>query len=446
MVHRQQCRGLLSFPAAVAAPTRLDGVELRGLRLEDGRHLYAGRRSSRGRRDVRDPPVGDERRLHRDGRRDDQRRELHHSGSDHPHEVGDDPEHADSGRLDPGLVRALERPQHEPLRGRSLGGEQRLSDDLREQHEHPDRNAARQRISDFNVALASVCAEFAPCTWDGGATHDLRFETTDLAFDFFHLSVPGQAKLAQATWDAGPFSQPPANQSPPTISGTAQVGQTLSASTGTWSGSPTSFAYQWRRCDSGGTGCADLPGAGASTYVPVGGDVGSTLRVRVTATNDAGSSSAESAPSAVVTDAPGGGVPPGFASVVTDSGCGGCSVTAITDGLQATIAGAADSSDTAYGVQELGGAGGLTGRVFVRTLLSLAQGQTLSGEPLRPADPQRLGAARVRALPRLRSQPAPVEPGRRPARELDQPLHRDRPAQRRQLPIGSRSPRSSTAP
>ena len=133
----------------------------------------------------------------------------------------------------------------------------------------PDRNAARQRISDFNVALASVCAEFAPCAWDGGATHDLRFETTDLAFDFFHLSVPGQAKLAQAAWDAGPFSQPPANQSPPIISGTAQVGQTLSASTGTWSGSPTSFAHQWRRCDSGGTGCADLPGAGASTYMLV---------------------------------------------------------------------------------------------------------------------------------------------------------------------------------
>ena len=99
----------------------------------------------------------------------------------------------------------------------------------------------------------------------------------------------------------------------------------------------------------------------------------------MTATNDAGSSSAESSQTAVVTDAPSGGVPPGFASVVTDPGCGGCSVTAITNGLQATIAGAADSSDTAYGVQELGGAGGLTGRVFVRSLLSLAQGQTLSG-------------------------------------------------------------------
>ena len=255
---------------------------------------------------------------------------------------------------------------------------------------------------------------------------------------------------SQTTWlgppGGGPPS-PPANQSPPTISGTAQVGQTLSASTGTWSGSPTSFAYQWRRCDSGGTGCADLPGAGASTYVPVGGDVGSTLRVRVTATNDAGSSSAESAPSAVVTDAPGGGVPPGFASVVTDSGCGGCSVTAITDGLQATIAGAADSSDTAYGVQELGGAGGLTGRVFVRYPPLARPGPDAEREPRRPADPQRLGAARVRALSRLRSQPAPVEPCRRPARDARSSSPPGSSCPTTAAPrSGSRSPRSSTTP
>ena len=221
----------------------------------------------------------------------------------------------------------------------------------------------------------------------GGTTGNQRFLRAGIDHYDGSSSQPVAVRhthvaTSQTTWLGPPGGgppAPPANQSPPIISGTAQVGQTLSASTGTWSGSPTSFAHQWRRCDSGGTGCADLPGAGASSYTLVQGDVGSTLRVRVTATNDAGSSSAESSQTAVVTDAPSGGVPPGFASVVTDPGCGGCSVTAITNGLQATIAGAADSSDTAYGVQELGGAGGLTGRVFVRSLLSLAQGQTLSG-------------------------------------------------------------------
>ena len=38
----------------------------------------------------------------------------------------------------------------------------------------------------------------------------------------------------------------PTNTTLPTITGTAQVGQTLTASTGAWNGSPTSFAFQWQ--------------------------------------------------------------------------------------------------------------------------------------------------------------------------------------------------------
>src|SRR5439155_6261261 len=48
---------------------------------------------------------------------------------------------------------------------------------------------------------------------------------------------------------AAPVSAP-ANTSLPVISGTAQQGQTLTASQGAWSGSPTSYAYQWQHCDS----------------------------------------------------------------------------------------------------------------------------------------------------------------------------------------------------
>ena len=94
---------------------------------------------------------------------------------------------------------------------------------------------------------------------------------------------------------------PPANTSPPTILGTAQQGQTLSASTGTWSGTaPFTYAYQWRRCDTGGGGCADIAGASATTYTLVAADLGRTIRVAVTASNSAGSSSQSSAQTAVV--------------------------------------------------------------------------------------------------------------------------------------------------
>lgn len=72
----------------------------------------------------------------------------------------------------------------------------------------------------------------------------------------------------------------------PGITGTAQVGQILTASNGTWTNLPTSFAYQWNR----GAGGA-IPGATASTYVPVTGDIGNTLTVSVVATNSIGPSS-----------------------------------------------------------------------------------------------------------------------------------------------------------
>jgi hypothetical protein len=93
------------------------------------------------------------------------------------------------------------------------------------------------------------------------------------------------------------------NTSPPTISGTPQVGQSLTASDGTWSNSPTSFAYQWLRCNPGGNACASVASGTQKTYTLVGADAGRTIRVRVTATNADGSSSAQSDQTAVVAPA-----------------------------------------------------------------------------------------------------------------------------------------------
>ena len=92
----------------------------------------------------------------------------------------------------------------------------------------------------------------------------------------------------------------PVNTSPPAISGTAQVGQTLTAGNGTWSNAPTSFAYQWLRCNGGGNSCDSVANGTQQTYTLVSADAGSTMRVRVTATNADGSGSAQSEQTAVV--------------------------------------------------------------------------------------------------------------------------------------------------
>ena len=87
----------------------------------------------------------------------------------------------------------------------------------------------------------------------------------------------------------------------PSITGTAKQGQTLSASTGTWNGTgPITYAYQWFYCDQAGSKCAPIVGYTQATYTPVVYDVGGRDKVRVTATNSAGSSEAYSSLTEVV--------------------------------------------------------------------------------------------------------------------------------------------------
>jgi hypothetical protein len=95
----------------------------------------------------------------------------------------------------------------------------------------------------------------------------------------------------------------PANTAPPTISGTPAVGQMLTTSDGTWNNTPTSFAYQWLRCNAGGNSCANVANGTLKTYTLVGADAGHTMRVRVTATNADGSNSVQSAQTTVVAPA-----------------------------------------------------------------------------------------------------------------------------------------------
>jgi hypothetical protein len=79
----------------------------------------------------------------------------------------------------------------------------------------------------------------------------------------------------------------PVNSVAPALSGTAQEGQTLTCSTGTWSGSPT-YTYQWKRDGN------NITSATNSTYTLVLADVGQNIKCVVTATNFVGSATADS--------------------------------------------------------------------------------------------------------------------------------------------------------
>jgi serine protease AprX len=98
---------------------------------------------------------------------------------------------------------------------------------------------------------------------------------------------------------------PPAVVALPGVTGSAVVGQTLTATDGVWtSGSPLTQTRRWQRCSPAGDACADVAGATAQTYLVGADDVGATIRVVVTATDTLGSATAASPVTGVAAAAP----------------------------------------------------------------------------------------------------------------------------------------------
>lgn len=81
----------------------------------------------------------------------------------------------------------------------------------------------------------------------------------------------------------------------PAITGTAEVGETLTVSTGTWAGDATIlYTYQWYAAG------VLIVGATANTYELTSDEVGKIIQARVHASNDAGSAAASSNATAAV--------------------------------------------------------------------------------------------------------------------------------------------------
>jgi hypothetical protein len=126
---------------------------------------------------------------------------------------------------------------------------------------------------------------------------DCRYSSAT-ALSAFTAAVPGGLPEPPPP----PAEDPPTANALPAVAGLPQEGQTLTASTGDWSGArPMGYAYRWSRCS---TPCADVPGATEASYALGAADVGSMLRVTVTATNALGSATATSQPTSVVAAVP----------------------------------------------------------------------------------------------------------------------------------------------
>ncbi len=148
-------------------------------------------------------------------------------------------------------------------------------------------------------ALGLICQNIA------GATSSTYTLTDSDVSAYVRAVVTATNSLAAVPANSnldGPIAQQPAptNTTAPTISGTTTQGQTLTAARGSWSGSPTAYAYQWRDCDTSGSNCTSISGATGSSYTLTANDVGNTIRVAVTATNTGGSAAATSAATATI--------------------------------------------------------------------------------------------------------------------------------------------------
>lgn len=96
-------------------------------------------------------------------------------------------------------------------------------------------------------------------------------------------------------------SAEPKSVTRPSITGTPDVGNTLTIDPGLWERAD-SVAYQWQRANSDGSNIVDIAGQTGATYDPVIGDVGKKILVKATATNDVGSTTVQSDLTAAVTN------------------------------------------------------------------------------------------------------------------------------------------------
>ena len=129
-----------------------------------------------------------------------------------------------------------------------------------------------------NIVFSLVTGQ--PCVSGGICTEDGRTLSSGV-----QVTLPGPDEEGEPDNPEPDDPNSPAAGAP-AISGTPQVGETLTASTSGIADQDgltnVSYSYQWT------AGGSDIDGATGSTYTPADGDVGKAIQVRVSFTDDAG--------------------------------------------------------------------------------------------------------------------------------------------------------------
>jgi len=131
----------------------------------------------------------------------------------------------------------------------------------------PEPAQAFAWLRDGNVVTGATGTSYQLTAADLGAAITFRVTGTLAGYTDAVVTSPATATVAEGTITPGT----------PTLSGTAQVGETLTVNAGTWTPTP-SLAYQWYR-----SGTA-IPGATTASYTAVADDLSATLKVVVTGT------------------------------------------------------------------------------------------------------------------------------------------------------------------
>ena len=140
---------------------------------------------------------------------------------------------------------------------------------------------ASDGVADIDI-ISATDSSYTLVDADAGLTINVKVSFTDDAGNGETVTSAATSTVAARTNSAATGA--------PTISGTVQAGETLTADTSTVSDDDgltnVSYSYQWIRND--GSTDTDIQDATGSTYTLVDADEGQTLKVRVTFTDDVG--------------------------------------------------------------------------------------------------------------------------------------------------------------